>query len=211
MNNTQSAFSTETNTQSLLNTQADSATILNTEETTEPSRITSSCAQFDTWEFPGEENDSSALQGSDENTPLTQPLEEIPIANQTGTNWEYCDSVCQIVVSVGYDRDNEVVVWATFSMTLNKEHSEYAAFKSALQRFESRWKALINERNSAVTLEETESGLEFFATFDSLNQTDRGQRIVLAEDIFGVCANDSDVVFHFSKFEADLKSYGIVS
>ncbi len=135
-------------------------------------------------------------------------LEKLVLTDaKAGTAWEYKDDSSSISASAGYCTDTDIVYDITFNMQVSSTSSEYASLKTELEGFENKINAL-NDSNLFCSLQETDNGLEFAASFDGLELADRAERIALAQDVIGVTPNGTDTAFHYSEIDAELKSYG---
>ena len=101
----------------------------------------------------------------------------------------------KVSLSVGYNPENGVIRQVTAAFTITVRHSEYAAMKQDFERWESEY-ADSDDKNIEISCVELSESISCMVSLQKLYESDRAERVALAEEILDFVANEEDTAFY---------------
>ena len=101
----------------------------------------------------------------------------------------------KVSLSVGYNPENGVIRQVSAAFTITVRHSEYASMKQNFEKWESEY-ANSNDKNIEISCVELSESVSCMVSLQKLNESDRAERVALAEEILDFVADEQDTAFY---------------
>lgn len=101
----------------------------------------------------------------------------------------------KVSLSVGYNPENGVIRQVTAAFTITVRHSEYAAMKQDFERWASEY-ADSDDKNIEISCVELSESISCIVSLQKLYESDRAERVALAEEILDFVADEEDTAFY---------------
>ncbi len=101
----------------------------------------------------------------------------------------------KVSLSVGYNPENGVIRQVTAAFTITVRHSEYAAMKQDFEKWENEY-ANSNDKNIEISCVELSESISCMVSLQKLYESDRAERVALAEEILDFVADEEDTAFY---------------
>jgi len=101
----------------------------------------------------------------------------------------------KVSLGVGYNPENGVIRQVTAAFTITVRHSEYAAMKQDFERWASEY-ADSDDKNIEISCVELSESISCIVSLQKLYESDRAERVALAEEILDFVADEEDTAFY---------------
>lgn len=101
----------------------------------------------------------------------------------------------KVSLSIGYNPENGVIRQVTAAFTITVRHSEYATMKQDFENWESEY-ANSDDKNIEISCVELSESISCMVSLQKLYESDRAERVALAEEILDFVADENDTAFY---------------
>ncbi len=101
----------------------------------------------------------------------------------------------KVSLSVGYNPENGVIRQVLAAFTITVRHSEYASMKHDFEKWESEY-ANSDDKNIEISCIELNESISCMVSLQKLYESDRAERVALAEEILDFVADEEDTAFY---------------